>query len=153
MTRMPKLRVAASVVLAALATTACHQEFEPPDRAARVANAEVRYSATAYDTITWGDESARLTAGNTAYAERCRRCHGTLGRGQTDYARERGLDTPSLVEAEWPLARLDSLRHKIFVGHESGMPIFGDSDLTLRDMDAVAAYILLTLRPEVLGSS
>ena len=43
------------------------------------------------------------------------------------------------------------LRRTIYIGHESGMPIYGDGDLSFRQIDATAAYILLTLRPEVLG--
>jgi len=133
----------------AVAAAACHQEFEPPDRAARVARADSLFATQAFDTITWTDPGIRLTEGNLVYAEECRRCHGTLGRGETDYARERELDVPSLVERDWPMADVDSLRRKIFIGHESGMPIFGDHDLTLRQIDAAAAYILFTLRPEV----
>lgn len=129
---------------------ACQQEFEPPDRAARVARADALFSTAAFDTVQWTDDGTRLTEGNLVYVEECRRCHGTLGRGETDYARQRDLVVPSLVEPDWPLANVDSLRRKIFIGHESGMPIFGDHDLTLRQIDAASVYILLTLRPEVL---
>ena len=48
------------------------------------------------------------------------------------------------------MADVDSLRRMIFIGHESGMPVFGDGDLSLREIDATAAYILRTLRPDVL---
>jgi len=144
------LPVLALALALALAVGACHQEFEPPDRAARVARADSLFATAAFDTVQWADAEVRLTEGNLVYSEECRRCHGTLGEGTTDYARERGLDVPSLVERDWPLAEADSLRRKIFIGHESGMPIFGDRELTLRQIDATAAYILLMLRPEVL---
>lgn len=81
----------------------------------------------------------------------CRRCHGPLGRGDTEYARARGVEVPSLVEPDWPLAELDSVRRAIYVGHEAGMPTFGARDLDSREIDAAAAYVLLTLRPEILG--
>ena len=146
MRRTPLLvAVAAGAVLAA-----CHQEFEPPDRAERVDRAAARYSSVLFDSVSWIADDARLTAGNEVYAGRCRRCHGTLGRGETDYAGERGLTVPSLVAPEWRYADLDSLRRKIYVGHESGMPVYGDGELELREIDATAAYILLTLRPDVL---
>lgn len=135
----------------ALGLGACHQEFEPPDRAARVARADSLFATQAFDTVEWAEEADWLSEGNLIYAEDCRRCHGTLGMGNTDYARERNLDVPSLVEPGWRMAHVDSLRRKIFIGHESGMPIFGDGDLTLRQIDAAAGYILQTLRPEVLG--
>lgn len=146
--RAPRLPALAVALAAGL--SACHQEFEPPDRAARVARADSLFATRSFDTISWSDAGTRLTEGNLVYAEECRRCHGALGRGDTDYARERNLDVPSLVERDWPMAQADSLRRKIFIGHESGMPIFGDGDLSLRQIDATAAYILLTLRPEVL---
>jgi mono/diheme cytochrome c family protein len=108
------------------------------------------YDPAIFDSVSWADSSALLLEGNTVYSEQCRRCHGQLGRGDTDYARERNLAVPSLVAPDWPMADLDSLRRMIFVGHESGMPVFGDHDLTPRQIDATAAYILLSLRPDVL---
>lgn len=131
------------------AASACGHDFEPPDRGERVQRAEARYSSAIFDTIQWAAEDARLTEGNLVYAEECRRCHGQLGLGGTDYARARDLTVPSLVGPDWPMADFDALRRMIYVGHESGMPIYGDGDLTPREIDAVAAYILLTLRPEV----
>lgn len=142
--------LAASVCALAVGVGACHQEFEPPDRAVRVARADSLFAMAAFDTVEWADAGTRTTEGNIVYSESCRRCHGTLGGGTTDYARERDLEVPSLVQPEWPFAQVDSLRRKIYIGHESGMPIFGDGTLTLRQIDAAAAYILLTLRPEVL---
>ena len=47
----------------------------------------------------------------------------------------------------------DSLRRRIYTGHASGMPVFGDGTLDPRTIDATAAYILLGLRPEVLGGA
>ena len=88
-----------------------------------------------------------------AYAEQCGRCHGTLGQGDTDYARARDLAVPSLVEPDWAFESIDSLRRRIYAGHESGMPVFGDGTLDPREIDAAAGYILLGLRPEILGGS
>ena len=93
-----------------------------------------------------------MSDGNAVYAAECRRCHGTLGSGETEYARERDLDVPSLVEAGWDLAELDTLRRVISIGHEIGMPVYGDGDLSPREIDGVVAYLLFDLRPEVLGS-
>lgn len=142
------LCLAAALVVTA---TACGHDFEPPDRGARVEQASAVYTSAMFDSISWDDGGVRLSDGNTIYAEECRRCHGQLGRGQTDYARERRLEVPSLVEPEWHLAALDSLRRSIFVGHATAMPLFGDGDLSLRQIDAVGAYIIDVLRPEVLG--
>jgi mono/diheme cytochrome c family protein len=125
-------------------------KFDPPDPAVRVERAEAAFSTAMFDTISWGSDDAELTEGNTIYAEQCRRCHGPLGLGATDYALERNLRVPSLVAPNWPLAQPDSLRRRIFVGHASGMPVFGDGELTPRQIDAAAAYILRTLRPDVL---
>ena len=145
---MKRRRIALSVLV--LATASCAHEFEPPDRADQVSEAASQYTTAAFDTVRWSDADTRVTQGNSVYAEECRRCHGTLGAGDTDYARERDLDVPSLVESGWPLAQLDSLRRTIYIGHESGMPVYGDHDLELREIDAAAAYVLLVLRPDVL---
>lgn len=144
-------RPAAALALAAALAACGSHEFEPPDKGARVAAALAEYSPALFDSVTWVSEEARVTLGNQVYVEKCRNCHGPLGRGQTDYAREQGLDAPSLVEAAWPLASPDSLHKAIFVGHEKGMPIFGDGTMSVREIDAVTDYILEELRPDVAG--
>jgi len=127
-------------------------EFHPPDEEERVEAAEVVFDPAMFDTVTWSDESERMEGGNVVYATTCRRCHGTLGRGDTEYARTRDLNVPSLVAADWPLGdSLEAVRHRIFVGHSGGMPTFALSRLSARETDAVAAYIVIQLRPEVLA--
>lgn len=144
---------AATLALLAMACGGEH-EFDPPDRSMQVARADSILQAVSFDTIAWESESARLFAGNELYAAECRQCHGYLGRGETDYARERDLDVPSLVEAGWAYAEApDSVRHRIFVGHMEGMPSWGVGRLSPRDIDAVTYYILEQLRPEVLGDA
>lgn len=134
-----------------LAGAGCGHEFDPPDRGARVREAEASYSAAIFDSVTWAPDQDRDFLGNEIYIEKCRNCHGPLGRGQTPYAQERRLEVPSLVETGWPLASMDSLHKVIYVGHEEGMPIYGSGGITPREIDAVAAYILNVLRPDVMG--
>lgn len=143
--------VVLTIALTVVALAACGHDFEPPDRGERVRAAEAEYAPALFDSVTWTSQAARVQEGNAIYAEDCRRCHGPLGRGGTDYAAERNLDVPSLVEPEWSLDDLSALRRQIYVGHETGMPIFGQGGLTLYQMDAVASYIVDVLRPEVLG--
>ena len=142
-----------ALALTLVLTSACEKhEFEPPDREEQVSAASARYSQAGFDTLTWASDSVRTEEGNGVYAASCRRCHGTVGRGDTDLARERGLEVPSLVEPEWaPASSLDVVRRRIFVGHEEGMPTFGIARMSPRDIDAVAFYILYSLRPEILG--
>jgi len=136
-----------------LAVGACGHEFEPPDSGERIQAAEAIYNAELFDSLKWENDSVRSFEGNAVYAAKCRRCHGTMGSGHTDYGHERGLEVLSLVEPDWPLASsLDSLRHEIFAGHEGGMPGFGVAGITAREIDASAFFILFTLRPDVLGS-
>lgn len=118
--------MAASVLGVAVGAAACDHEFHPPDRSAIVAEAEAEYSEALFDSVSWTSQEARVQEGNAIYAEDCRRCHGSLGSGVTDYARERGLEVPSLVAPDWDLDDLEALRHEIYVGHETGMPVFGE---------------------------
>jgi mono/diheme cytochrome c family protein len=135
-----------------VALGACEKhEFEPPDREARLADAETRYDAVVWDTISWESGQQRALEGNGVYAAQCRNCHGPVGRGGTEYAASRGLEVPSLVEAEWSMAgQIDSLRHRVFVGHLGGMPTWGVAGISEREIDAVSYYVLEDLRPEVL---
>lgn len=143
--------VPAALAALAVVTVACGHDLERPDRGERVREAERTYAPALFDSIRWASQEARVQEGNAIYAEDCRRCHGQVGRGMTEYARARGLDVPSLVEPGWSLDDLSALRRQIYVGHETGMPVFGQGGLTFRQMDAVAGYILDVLRPEILG--
>jgi len=137
--------------LAAVVVACGGHDFEPPDRGERVRRALAEYSPAVFDTIAWTSEEERTTLGNAVYVERCRNCHGPLGLGQSEYARAQGLEVPSLVEPGWALAVPDSIHKAIFVGHEGGMPIYGDGSISPREIDAVAAYILGVLRPDMAG--
>lgn len=142
-----------AAALAALALTGCEKhEFEPPDRARQVAQADSAFSPALFDSLTWASREQRLQTGNEVYAAHCRKCHGPLGEGATEYARQRGLEVPSLVEPEWGYARdLEGARRRVFTGHPAGMPTWGVAGITPREIDAVSFYILEQLRPDVLG--
>jgi mono/diheme cytochrome c family protein len=145
--------VTAGVILLGGVTACKGHEFHPPDRDERVAAALAEFEILRFDTISWENDPARLQAGNEVYATTCRRCHGTVGEGQTDYARTRNLDVPSLVEAEWQWSdSLAALRRQVYTGHAAGMPTFSLSGVTPREIDAVSAYIIYQLRPDVLGN-
>lgn len=154
--RIRSSRLLGALLAAGLAAAgACggEHEFEPPDREKQVAEAERTLDMSAFDTLTWRSDSLRFYTGNELYAVECRQCHGYLGRGDTEYALERGLSAPSLVEPGWHLAgRPDSLRRRIYVGHPEGMPSWGAWRLTPRAIDAITYYLLEGLRPDVLGN-
>ena len=130
-----------------LGLVACQEhEFHPPDRAERVAAADSVYTPAMFDSIKWSNDSVRVAEGNEVFAARCDRCHGTLGEGGTEYGRGQALEVPSLIREDWPYADHDAVRRRIFTGHPAGMPIWGMSDLSLREIDAVAAYVIEVLR-------
>lgn len=137
-----------------LGPVACEKpEFEPPDRAERVQQAEAGFDPAAFDTIAWESSELRVQVGNIVYAAHCRKCHGFLGRGDTEYAREEGLHIPSLVEPGWEVASdTMGVRRRIFAGHPERMPTWGVAGISLREIDAVTAYLLEQLRPEVLDT-
>lgn len=139
------------LLAAAAALMACEEhEFHPPDRAARVAEADTLYSPALFDTVTWSSEQDRIQSGNLVYADECRRCHGPLGRGDTEYARTQELDVPSLVDPAWEAGDdHTAVRRRIFTGHAQGMPTWGIGQLTPRQIDAVAFYLTEQLRKEV----
>ena len=143
--------LAVSLITAALG--GCGEKtFYPPDRDAQVARADSAFSTGVFDSIGWASDSIRAVDGNVVYATYCRNCHGTLGAGETEYARNRQLEVPSLVEPEWRYAdSRDSILHRIFVGHAAGMPTWGVAGITPREMDAVTFYLTEVLRPEVLS--
>lgn len=140
-----------AALLATLAGCEKH-EFEPPDREQRVASADSLFSPAAFDSVTWPSDSIRGLEGNLVYSAKCRQCHGSLGGGGTEYALERDLDVPSLVEPDWGYADdAEGLRRMIFHGHAEGMPTWGVAGISPREIDAAAYYITQVLRPDVLG--
>ena len=142
------------VVPVAMLLAGCGHEFHPPDPEERIAEAEERLTPLLFDTVQWANDSVRFFQGNETYAAKCRRCHGTLGEGGTEYALRRGLDVPSLVEPDWELAdSLAAVRRLIFTGHSGGMPTWGVAGITPRQIDASAFYVLFQLRPDVLGDA
>ena len=139
-----------------LVVVACAGEktFDAPDREARLLEAEELFAEARFDTISWISEDERALVGNGVYAAECRICHGTVGRGGTAYGRERGLIVPSLVAPEWRMAAsIDSVRHRVFVGHAAGMPQWGAAGITHREVDAVSFYVVARLRPEMLDDA
>ena len=144
----------AVVVLSALGAACSAHAFHPPPEEENIARADSLYSPAAFDSIEWASRQERIEAGNLVFATECRRCHGAIGRGETDYAAERELEVPSLVEEDWEYAgHIQDVRRVIFTGHVGGMPDWGPDQLAARDIDAVAFYILEQLRPEVLEDS
>lgn len=138
-----------ATLVCALALGACGEhEFHPPDREEQVQVATERFEQADFDTIAWPDSVTRMRTGNELFAASCRKCHGPLGEGGTEYARSQGLEVPSLVRADWPYESLDAVRERVFAGHPEGMPTWGIGRLTLREIDAVAWYVHHGLRPE-----
>lgn len=145
--------LAAPILLAAtLILAGCEEhEFHPPDRAEHVARADSAYDTAGFDSIAWSSDADRIAAGNLVYADDCRRCHGPLGKGDTEYAASREMDVPSLVEPDWEYGDdIDAVRRRIFTGHPDGMPTWGVGRLSARQVDAVAYYLVAQLRTEVL---
>jgi mono/diheme cytochrome c family protein len=140
--------VVTAVVLASL--SACEKvEYEPPDRGARVAEAEILYRTEFFDTIQWASREEQIRDGAVVYLTHCRRCHAPTGEGETEYAAQRGMEVPSLVRPDWPFGTdIDTVRRRIFAGHPAGMPTWGVAGITPREIDAVAGYVLYQLRVE-----
>ncbi|HSJ23621.1 MAG TPA: cytochrome c [Longimicrobiales bacterium] len=142
---------AIAALMGAVVASACEKpEYERPDRAEQVAQADSLLTPETFDTIAWASDSARAFDGNNAYAAKCRSCHGYLGEGDTEYARQQNVDVPSLVRQDWPYADVEQVRRRVFTGHPAGMPTWGVAGITPREIDAVSYYIAEVLRPEVL---
>jgi mono/diheme cytochrome c family protein len=151
----PAAALAAGLLMGAtgLGLVGCSEyEFHPPDREAQVAEAAGAFSIQTYDTVTWASNSIRALEGDVVWSSQCRTCHGPVGRGGTAYARNQGLEVPSLVAPDWRYAgQRDSVLFRIHSGHAGGMPTWSVAGITPREIDAVTYYLLDVLRPEVTG--
>ncbi len=113
--------------------------------------AEDMYDASVFDTITWESPQLRLERGAVVYRSSCGKCHGPNGGGNGDEAMQHQIAVPSFLAPDWQYAGdVAAIRHATFVGHVGMMPEWGLVGLKYKDVDAVAAYIAVTLAP---GSS
>jgi mono/diheme cytochrome c family protein len=148
-----RLLPTATLLLAGLLVAgACAEQepYPPPDPARRVELADSLYSTALFDTIPWSSEAERIDAGNLVFADHCRRCHGPLGEGGLARVAGRELVVPSLLQGDWVYEdEPEAVRRRVFTGHTGGMPSWGISRLTPREIDAVAFYLLEQLRPEM----
>lgn len=141
------------LVLAVTVLAGCeHEAYEAPPEEGRIELADSLYSPALFDTIAWASSAERITAGNLVYADHCRRCHGPVGEGGPASVAGREFVVPSLVRADWPFGDdIAAVRHRTFTGHTGGMPSWGLTRLTPREIDAVASYLVEQLRPEMLA--
>ncbi|HEY0672787.1 MAG TPA: c-type cytochrome [Longimicrobiales bacterium] len=141
-------RAQAALMASAVILGGCKgHEFHPPDKEAQVSQADSLYSPALFDSIDWPSDSVRVLEGNEVYAAKCDKCHGPLGEGGTEYAQSQELEVPSLVRADWEYGNNhDAVRRRVFTGHPAGMPTWGVAHLTPREIDAVTAYVITTLR-------
>ncbi len=152
------MRCALTLVLSTLViagSVACGGETEA-DRLARlqearadsVAMATELYDAGVFDTVSWERPEARVERGAVVWRASCEKCHGIEGRGDGELAQQLGLEVPSFLTADWAYAdQADSLRQRVFVGLEGGMPNWGLHGLGYRNIDAAVAYIGLLVAP------
>lgn len=149
---MSRAAAALAVVLGGVLPAACEEKsYEPPPEEHRIELADSLYSPALFDTITWTSDQTRIDAGNLVYADNCRRCHGAVGEGGLANVAGREIFVPSLVRADWPFGHdIAAIRQRTFTGHTGGMPSWGITRLTPREIDAVAYYLTEQLRPEML---
>jgi mono/diheme cytochrome c family protein len=118
------------------------QAAEDAARKRATARAEASFDSAAYDTIGWESSYARGERGSVVYEASCATCHGADGTGAGPYARGHDLEVRSIVEPDWMYrGDVPAIRRQIFVGHGIGMPPWGLTELTPRDVDAVAYYL------------
>lgn len=146
----------AVVALAFLAGAGCSKgeseaEMAAKKQAARadsVRIAEEMFDASAFDTLTWESDSARVQRGAVVWSSSCIKCHGANGGGNGEVAVQFELEVPSFMVPDWEYdGDIDGLRHRVFVGYSGDMPNWGMVGLNYRNIDAVAAYIADRMGP------
>lgn len=112
--------------------------------------ARTTFDSTVFDTIKWKKASDEMDRGSLVYNVSCAKCHGQNGGGMHGIVfRGDTLNPPGFLDPHWALADSPmALREAIYAGNVGGMPHFGIIGLHYRDVDAVAHYIMTSLRPE-----
>lgn len=139
----------ALVLLAACGPNEPDEEIPAePSAADTVAMAEAQYDPAAFDTVSWETPSDAWVRGSVVFSYSCARCHGRQGYGDGGFVtRGDTIEPPSLHPEDWRFAGdLEGLRRFIYTGSEGGMPHWGLEGLKYKDVDAVARFILESLR-------
>lgn len=164
-TRAAPVLTMGALTLMVTAALACQKEAssewrEAAERAAAARSAEEadrHFDPAAFDTVEFSSEYARAERGRVVYEHSCASCHGEDGSGPGPHAREEGMEVDSLSALLRPYGGdIPSVRRAIFVGHAYGMPAWGLTELSPRDVDAVAFFIeerLTREDPEAEGGS
>jgi mono/diheme cytochrome c family protein len=110
--------------------------------------AEAAYNPAAFDTISWETNQEAIERGSVVYRFSCTKCHGDRGYGDANFVRHGDtLVPPSFRDEDWIYAQdKDGLRQAVFVGTAEDMPHWGLEGLPPRDIDAVAIYIIQSMR-------
>jgi mono/diheme cytochrome c family protein len=83
--------------------------------------------------------SGQSSRAKTLFAERCARCHGADGRGQTVIGEM--LDVPDFTDANWWKEGMSDKRFANSITHGKGeMPAFGKK-LSKHEISTLAAYV------------
>ena len=134
--------------IAVLAMGACGEQAPEqalPTPADTVDMALAEYDPAAFDTITWETPEEALVRGSVVFSVSCRKCHGPQGYGDGGFvAAGDTLRPPSFHGPDWRFREDHAgLTRQIFIGTTEGMPHWGLTALSLRDIDAVAQFIQL----------
>ena len=134
-----------------LAVGACVEgapEQALPTPADTVEMALAQFDPAAFDTITWETPEDAVVRGSIVFSFSCKKCHGAQGYGDGGWvAAGDTLRPPSFHGPDWRFRDdHDGLTRQIFTGTAEGMPHWGLTELSLRDMDAVAQFIRTQFR-------
>ncbi len=145
--RMIALPLAGILILGGCAGEEPPAEKTPPPDTLLPA-AQEAYDPTMFDSITWESDQAAIERGSVVYNFSCTRCHGEQGRGDAEFVRSGDtLRPPSFRDPDWEFAGdKEGLREMVFVGTAEDMPHWGLEGLKPRDVDAVAIFILQSMR-------
>ena len=140
------LPLACVLVLGACGGEPQAEETAAPDTLTAVARAA--YDLTMFDSIAWETNQEAIERGSVVYNFSCAKCHGDQGRGDAELVRQGATPRPpSFRDPEWIYVEdKEGLREQVFIGTSESMPHWGLEGLKPRDVDAVAIFILQSMR-------
>lgn len=85
-----------------------------------------------------GGSASKTSRAQAVFEDRCARCHGRDGRGQTKLGEM--LGPPDFTDAAWQKAATDARMKSSIVNGVGGMPAFKRT-LSARDLNALVAHV------------